>query len=115
MNDEILLLKAQINDLKIANELINQKYKNSLKRENELLNKLIDLQNHLDTFILAFNSLWRCCNSKDVLTDLDEENSTYLEFRCGFENVCVPVTEDEISAIKKACDFLDITVSEVLE
>lgn len=83
-----------------------------LQEKYDLLN---DLYNHLDTFILAFNSLWRCCNSKDVLTDLDEENSTYLEFRCGFENVCVPVTEAEISAIKKACDFLNITVSEVLE
>ena len=41
MNDEILSLKAQINDLKISNELISQKYKNSLQRENELLNKLI--------------------------------------------------------------------------
>ena len=85
---------------------------NHLQEKYDLLN---DLYNHLDTFILAFNSLWRCCNSKDVLTDLDEENSTYLEFRCGFENVCVPVTEAEISAIKKACDFLNITVSEVLE
>ena len=41
MNDEILSLKAQINDLKISNELISQKYKNSLQIENELLNKLI--------------------------------------------------------------------------
>lgn len=77
------------------------------------VNIIADLEKELDIFKLAFYTLWKCCNSSEVLTDIQKESGTYIEFKCGLESVFIPASEQEIESIKQACKILDMDVREV--
>lgn len=86
----------------------------NVKDTHDTLQEVItDLDKELDIFKLAFYALWKCCNSNDISSDIDSD--FYIEFKCGYESVCIPVTEQEIESIKKATELLDVDVKEVLE
>lgn len=74
----------------------------------ELDKKNLDLEKELDIFKLAFYTLWKSTNSSDVSEDKIED--CYIEFRVGYESVCVPVSEKELDNLSKACELLDIYV-----
>lgn len=82
----------------------------------ELDKKNLDLEKELDIFKLAFYTLWKCCNSSECLTDDDnKEDKFYVEFKVGFENLFVAITEQELESIKKACEILDICLKEEVD
>lgn len=65
-----------------------------------------------EVFKEAFYALWKCCNSAHVITD-DAKPDVYIEFRIGYESVCVGLSQSELDAIVKACDLLDLDFEEV--
>lgn len=113
------MYKEDIKALNVLKDTILENEK--LEKENKLFDETIDaddriicqLTSELDTFKLAFYTLWKCCNSNDIATDV-EETDNYLEFKCGYVRLCIPVTEQGIESIKKATELLDINVNEVL-
>lgn len=112
-------LKNRVEDLEISYKELKRENQ-ELKEQNKLFDETIEaddriicqLTSELDTFKLAFYTLWKCCNKSDIPSDI--ESDIYLEFKCGYESLCIPVTEQEIDSIKKACELLDMEVKEVL-
>lgn len=91
--------------------MINKDLKEETEYIKELKEEYEKLISELDTFKLAFYTLWKCCNSNDIPTDIGDTD-TYMEFRCGYESLYIPVSIQELESIEKACELLDIYVRE---
>ena len=110
---DLCVYKKVLQDLEELDSL-HQAY-NELSEQNEILNQSIndsEMSEERDLFKLAFYSLWKCCNSRYSLSDV-ENSDYYIEFKVGYESVCVGLSLEEIESIEKACKLLDMQYCEV--
>lgn len=105
---DMKLYEEILKDLE-ENELLKQSVKDTFDSSQDIISEISEER---DLFKLAFYSLWKCCNSRNSVTDFENTNY-YIEFKVGYESVCVGLSLEEIQSIEKACELLDIKYCEV--
>ncbi|MBO5712482.1 MAG: hypothetical protein J6R47_06550 [Acholeplasmatales bacterium] len=103
-------LKNEIKDYEHNIKILNLIISKRAEELDDCNTEIVQLKKELNIFKMAFYTMWKSCNSNDTAV---ENSETYIEFRCGYETMFTPITEEEIDYLEKACALLDIKINEV--